>query len=456
MKNNSNVDKIENTIIECHFWKEHAKKLNIKSCCILIDIWYLLKTIVKALVIFIYFRKKKRNYQSIKNKPEVLALYFTNNQKKALKAWLESKSENILTASQLKSADYKIDWSNCGLLTLKNVIKNYFLIKKNNESSYMIPFIEEYIRYDVGLVMALRIYEEIKPLAIIVSNDHSGIMRAFINTARSNGIKVIYTQHASIGNGFPRLDFDLALLDGYEAYTQYLKSGPINGTVVLTGRNRIFINKKIKKENIIGLATNQDDSLKDWLKLMKGLRVIERKKILRCHPAEKRKIMWRLLCLYTGIQFQSSKIKLEEFLDSISLMISGNSGIILDSALRGVQTIWYSPINSKNANLIDYYGYEKNKLCKKIEDVNIIVFEINSKHTDNFDKKNIAVYDAGICQNPNEEKRMVLSEYLAWLKNKDKNFNLKNSYEKINSVHGELWARKIYLEIIDLDSKVNY
>jgi hypothetical protein len=318
----------------------------------------------------------------------------------------------------MADADWDVSWARCGLLTLRYFWPVYKLLRKRPDSALTLPWLEEFVRYRVGLVLAAELYRRAKPNIVAVSNDHSGLFRAFIRVARQNGYHIAYTQHASIGKNFPVLDFDLTLLDGVQAYLQYRESGVPTGAIVITGRNRprVAESKPNSTGSLgLGLATNWDDSLLEWLPLLwlAGKRFPG--VALRCHPAETRKLAWRLLCLVCRVRMVSGR--LEDFLTSIDVLVSGISGIILDAALHGVPCLLkLSSMRRSSDNMADYFGYQKFGLCTPIPNLEALPGLVAKSAGERADFERVGAYEAGLVQDPDVEKCAALALFRAGLR----------------------------------------
>jgi hypothetical protein len=249
---------------------------------------------------------------------------------------------------------------------------------------------------------------------IVISNDHSGLFRAFIRCARERGLPVVYTQHASIGRNFPPLDFDLSMLDGAQAYLHYCESGPPRGPVVITGRNRPTIGKRRTQAHddqlSVGVATNWDDSILEWLPTLRVLAREFPQVTLRCHPAETRKLAWRLCCRAFGIRFDTGT--LAEFLTHTTVLVSGMSGIILDAALQEIPSLVKLSALRSSERMIDYFSYQKFGLARTIPELRELPGLVRAAATKVVDGERVGAYEAGIVDDPGSAKRTTLDLFL--------------------------------------------
>lgn len=340
---------------------------------------------------------------------EVLMIYVTENQRRALLPWIGTQP-GFQTASQLPGADWPISWARCGRLMLRYTASVYRLLSRRPDHALSIPWLEDFVRYRAALVLARELYDRTDPRIVVVSNDHSGFFRAFIRVARDRGCRLVYTQHGSIGRNFPRLDFDLALLDGMQAYLHYSESGPPRGTILITGRHRpeVIARPPATDEEAIavGLATNWDEPLTEWAPLLRLIAHQFSKVTLRCHPAETRRLAWRFLCWRNGIALDAGTLR--DFLAQQSVLISGMSGIVLDAALSGVPSIVKISPTLKSPALVDYFGYRRFGLSTISADIHELPALVRACARKRIDPDQIGAYDAGLVQDPTMAKRVAL------------------------------------------------
>lgn len=231
------AEKIE-AFKECKFWRQCTgdERPEIKSKFDILY-WYLY-VLIKHAYIYIKYPKKWEKYNSVnKSKCDLLIIQLTKNQRSA-SSGIESHIYKYITASNDGNADIQIPWGRLAILTLARVTSFTCAIAFNRKLKNYGPWVEELARYSAGKIIANELYNLVEPTAVMVSNDHSGILRAIIKKAKEKNIKVIYTQHAQIGNNFPKLNFDLSLLDGIQALDKYINSGKPNGIIVITGRRK--------------------------------------------------------------------------------------------------------------------------------------------------------------------------------------------------------------------------
>lgn len=217
---------------------------------------------------------------------------------------------------------------------------------------------------------------------IVFANDHININRCMIMLASQYGVKTIYTQHASVTETFPPLNFTYSFLDGKDSLDKYESIGDIKGKVILAGGSR-FDNayqyktrERSKDQTIkIGIAFNPQDSIDKIQSLCKqilelSLGVV----ILRPHPSEE--IKYREISHQFDKRIQWSQPSQEnsfEFISKINLLIANESSIHLDAAILGKKSVLY---NLSDTKILDWYSYIKKGLIQvvyNIEDIKKVI-----------------------------------------------------------------------------------
>lgn len=435
---------------ECGFWKQYSKDLRKPAGNVLARWYWLARAALRAFAIILLARGERPSPSTEHKTCDLLLVYFTRNQRNAFGPWLKNADAAIQTASNLGETDWHISWRQCAILTLRYLLPIYRLLCKRDDSHETIPCLEEFVRYQAGLILAEELFNRVSPMAVGTANDHSGISRAFIRKARAKGMRVIYTQHASVGNGFPALDFDLSLLDGLQAYQQYLRSGPARGEIVITGRHHIETReaRSAPSGKIVGLATNKADSLLTWHRLMRGIRAGGFSMVMRCHPAERRLILWRLLCRLHGAKLDTGT--LAGFLARIDVMVSGLSGTILDAAIRGISSLVFMPTQLKSPRMEDYYGFERFGLCRRISIDDDPTPLLSAAIAARLDPSIVGVFEAGLFLHPDEEKRKVVSLFMQQI-TRGTNIDLASAggYIRTFQTNGSFLSPLSYAEEID-------
>jgi hypothetical protein len=403
---------------ECGFWKNYTGELRRPADSLLRRGYWTLRLLLRAVSLCLRFLPDlARADDTPRERCDALLVYVTENQRRAFHPW-NTCSPGIHTASWMREANWRMSRFRCGILTLRHSWQVYRLLRNRADHAQTMPWIQEFVRYRVGLELARELYERARPRVVVISNDHSGECRAFMRAAREFGSRLVYTQHASIGKNFPPLNFDLALLDGIRPYLQYRESGVPRCAIVFTGRVHTM-NKGLDTGDAaaprVGLATNLDDSLIDWIPVLRLVGEHFPGSVLRCHPAEIRRPAWRFLCRRYGLRVASGS--LDDFLRGTTVLISGTSGIILDAALHGIPCLIRLSAALASGNMRDYYGYEKAGLCRAISDLRQLPDLIRERSREKISFEQLAAYEAGLVQDPAAEKRAALALLIDSLKN---------------------------------------
>ena len=248
---------------------------------------------------------------------------------------------------------------------LSTLIKLYK--KSNKEDKALI------LKYFTRLLTTYGLYEiagemldKYKVKVLVLANDHNDINRCLIFNALERGIKTVYVQHASVKNGFPRLDFTYSFLDGKESLEKYLYAGRPKGEVYLSGGVRFdFLYDKIVKRNYdvkkIGVAINMLDDFDKVKKLCLFLKNNNYNDlILRPHPRYQHlNTEW---LIKNNIAISNPKEESSfDFISKIDFMISNESAIHLDASIMYCPTVLF---NISNNIILDDYNFVKNNLVK--------------------------------------------------------------------------------------------
>lgn len=229
-----------------------------------------------------------------------------------------------------------------------------------------------------------RVLKKSRPNMVIFSNDHNIYSRGLLIACKELKIKTVYVQHAAVSEYFPKLEFDLSLLEGDDSKNKYLRNFKTKGVIKLIGMPKFDffstqINKNVKVKSV-GICYNLNDKLEDVVKVVNHVRkcLPKLKIILRRHPNDK-----RLIPINNFINMSHSQNETSfEFLKVVDLVIVGNSSIALEAVLMNVVPVYYN-FAAKNNDFDDYYGFVKNGLMREAVDleslVEYILSEVNDK-----------------------------------------------------------------------------
>lgn len=207
-----------------------------------------------------------------------------------------------------------------------------------------------------------------KPKRMFFSNDHLVWHRVLRMAAQFNNILTVYLQHASVTEKFPKLEFDLSLLEGKDALNKYRIKG-VAGKVELIGMvkfDKYFsrINRNVRIQSI-GICTNILDNESKIEELcyfihssLKGVDVF-----LRPHPRDLRWSFYKKMREKFHFQLSdSTKENSFEYLTKVDVNIAGETSIHLEAVLMNVYPVYFQ----LNRDVIDLYGYIRNRLVTDV------------------------------------------------------------------------------------------
>ncbi len=210
----------------------------------------------------------------------------------------------------------------------------------------------------------------LKPKVIFFSNDHFPDTRALILAAKDLKIKTVYSQHASVSKLFPPLKFSLSLLDGKHAFDLYSSVGNVEGKCELTGMSKFPVKSAdiVQSEFIkrIGIAFNTLDDITLVNNLTKQLanEYPGRTIILRKHPRDQRTFEFAA----PNVEISDAlKENTYQFLKGLEVLVSNNSGILLEAAILNIMPVQYNFTEKVQA---DYYGFIRHGLAQVAIDRN--------------------------------------------------------------------------------------
>lgn len=342
--------KIKNKITLFFFFK---KLLN--------SIIYTIKHLIKDLLSI----NKKNNFKN-----NIICLETSVNQKKALEPLVECSNKFIFVGLTNRS-DNKIPMGfGCILGFLLFPVFIYDYIHHKNHRNKILYLYESYF-FIRGMFLWWIVYLYMnKPNALIVSNDHLVWHRVLRMAAQYNEIPVIYIQHASVTDKFPKLEFNLSLLEGRDSYLKYSKKG-ISSHVNLVGMIKYdkyhkYINKEISVQ-AVGICTNllDNESMINQLVTNLSYKLKNILIVLRPHPGDSRDYLYNNLGRLPNVSISNSKtVNSFDFLKKIDINIASESSIHLEAALLNVYPIYFR----LNKVQLDYYGFIENGLITDIPD----------------------------------------------------------------------------------------
>lgn len=230
-----------------------------------------------------------------------------------------------------------------------------------------------HILINLSLFMSsVKIFEEqLKKYGIeqvILTNDHNLHTLALLLASKNLRIKSYYIQHASVSPAFPKLLPEISLLEGQQAVDIYEKIGNLSKTIHLVGIPRLDgilnLKRSLNQTNItVGFCLKpyySDGLVEQYIKTIRSSENVG-KIILRPHPGNGEGFYDRLKNYQVEIS-NAREERPQEFIKKLDVLISGESSIILESALMKIKTIY---IDDQVAQY-DLYGFVKNGIATPV------------------------------------------------------------------------------------------
>ncbi|MGK0389597.1 MAG: hypothetical protein ACI94Y_002341 [Maribacter sp.] len=321
------------------------------------SIWEKLKNTLERPFKFIKqsftYSKKGFDNQHLANK--IWLFYHSNNNHVSLSFIDKEMEDTVFVGPGLpvgKIESIQMPFHRSFLYAYKFPVYWWHLYKKNKQ--HALRYFDLVFRC-IGLYeVAYNSIKKYQPKCIVLANDHSEKERAVRIAAKKCGVPVVYIQHASISQYHPRLDFDLALLEGQASLDIYEKKGKAKGKTAFVGMPKFdsFSSLKNTAENVrnVGICTNLLDRIEDIENTIQQLtqQFPDINFSYRPHPSDKRKVS-------TSIPFSKDE-SIFDFLQRQDLLIAGNTSTHLEAVLMNVVSVHYeiTPVEEK---FKDYYGY---------------------------------------------------------------------------------------------------
>jgi hypothetical protein len=197
-------------------------------------------------------------------------------------------------------------------------------------------------------------------LTLIYSNDHCCFDRGIADASLEWGHTTVYIQHAAVTDIFPPLSSTYALLDGQNSLDVYRHIQGSKSTVLICGRQyeiaAIRDYRTFSKSALICASTI--DTLENWRPIITAVQKCGYKLTLRTHPSERKKESWRKLAQELGAKWQNpAETSLVDALKQSSVVLAGQSGVLLESALSGAISILVQFPDDTKRGLDDYFGF---------------------------------------------------------------------------------------------------
>jgi hypothetical protein len=379
-------------ILEVNYSDTYLKKVeaNITVFFVLKKIIQSINYTVRQLIKDLIFVTKNKNFNN-----KVICFANSVNQKNALVS-LKGRINNLIFAGLPKESVNRIPMGiGCIISIILSPVFLYDFVKFKNKREKILCFFESYF-FIRGMYLWWVVYLKLQtPKAIIMSNDHLVWHRVLKMAAQKNSIPVVYIQHASVTEKFPKLEFDLSLLEGRDALSKYMKRG-ISGKVELVGMMKFDqYHKSINKTtsvNTIGFCTNlldQEEKIYEFVTELHN-KLGNKSLILRPHPRDERHELYNRLIEELGIELSNSKSENSfEFLQKVEVNIAAESNIHLEAVLLNVYPIY---LKLKD-EIADHYGFiNKGMIVDVFEEVTKLTDKIHELSNDRPYIRNKAKY----------------------------------------------------------------
>lgn len=227
-----------------------------------------------------------------------------------------------------------------------------------------------------------KLLKRFRPECMVIGNDHVYDRKALTLLCEDYGINTVYCQHASVSYAFPELHFAYSFLDGRDSFEKYTAEGKkCAGKVILLGALRYDklseyrVRRKSGKRNCIGISINLIDDIDIVNELC--LRLLEDMNVdikIRSHPSMKKRPN-NLIIDDRLVYLCATDESMIDYLDSIDIQISGDSGVHLDALIGGTPTLAY---NFTTGVFGDNYKYVERGLVRYALNCNEVINLIHS------------------------------------------------------------------------------
>jgi len=292
---------------------------------------------------------------------EVLFFSTTRNQERALAPVFEKTGDSVF----LKEPLLRFPLFPIYLYSVPfffSTLSHFFRAGGYVRDSFRVFFDEYWCTY--GYYIVYRMFLLKNPVRVVVlANDHSIACTTLAKAARDAGVRTVYIQHASVTEAFPPLEFDYALLEGYDALRKYDKPGGPGTRAFLVGMPRYdaYIRNVNRSSRVgkLGICTNALDPPDRVEKLVEEIRNAfpDMPVFFRPHPSTSGP-GWKEMCRSRRIEHSDPLAETSfDFFGKIDAVIAGNSNILLEAALADVYPMFY-----EFSEIPDYYGFHRNGL----------------------------------------------------------------------------------------------
>jgi len=224
------------------------------------------------------------------------------------------------------------------------------------------PWISDVIIYLLVRRWASVRFKDSKRTTFVYSNDHCCFDRGIVDPVAAFGHVTIYVQHAPVTGIFPPLSADYSLLDGEQALQTYQGIEGSRGTALICGRQYHItgIRKRRAVSKSALICTSTIDTPDSWKPVMAAIKRAGYRVALRTHPSERKNRDWKRLAAELGVEWLDAKeMSLVACLEQFSVVLAGQSGVLLDASLSGAVSILVQFPHDTALGLYDYYGFAR-------------------------------------------------------------------------------------------------
>ena len=331
----------------------------------------------------IHFFQQIKKTLMVKNLPNGKILFFvsTKNQRDAVLNLSNSIKDAVLVGEKCDLEFYfPLFWAYLAALPyLPFLLFKYLKAEEYHRKTFRY-FVDIYL-LTYGYYVVSRFWLlKMKPLCIVMANDHNMQNRVINTVCDELNIPTIYLQHASVTEQFPPLNFDFALLEGLDALKKYTGKGFSKTTIYLIGMPKADAFSQVVNCNTtvdrLGVCCNMLDEVFAIEDLCREIatQFPNLTLILRPHPGDiRRQPVWKKMSDNLGMIYSDSQAESAfSFLGRVDAVIAGESNIHLEAALMEVYPLYYD----FTGKALDWYGFMKNgvveyydnlpELCMKI------------------------------------------------------------------------------------------
>ena len=316
--------------------------------------------------LFYYLYKLDFSKKSVVYKSDYLLFASTKNQSDMID-FISKKINDVIFLGQRNNGSIQVKLFYAYLIAIPFfpiVFYRYIKAQNYNKKSFSYCFDIYWCIYGLYILHRINL-KKINPNVVIIANDHSYENTVLKKAAKDAGIKTVYIQHASVSLKFPPMDFDFALLDGFDALEKYSQCGIRNTKIFLCGISKFdnLIDKVNRNNKIqrVGVCFNDGDK-QDVIEQMIGTLILEFpdiKFVIRPHPSDVRGNYFKEYAISKKLDFSNSKQeKVIEFLSNVDAIIAGESNIHLEAILLNVYPFYFRD------QIKDNYAFIKNNVIE--------------------------------------------------------------------------------------------